>query len=145
MTTNTEKKSSKKKDGFFKFLLIVVVLGVIATLITGLVKMFLSLGLFGGDFDTQKLLTSSYILYGAAGAIPLLLMPTLFLWVFSKRKTLMSNVKTSFKVRGIGPYASGFQFSGVKKAKFCEYCGYEVRTGERECPECGGPVRNITL
>jgi hypothetical protein len=145
MTTSTKSGSGKKKGSFYKFLAIFVGLAVIGTLVTALVLMFSSFGFGGGDFDMERLQLSTYLLYGVAGSIPLLLMPTLFLWLFSRRKVIMNNVKASFQVRGIGPYASGFKFTGAKKARFCQYCGYEVRTGERECPECSGPVRNVNL
>ena len=142
MTTSTE---SKKPNRFFKYLAIFAFLAVIGTLITALVMMFTSLGIFGGEFNQERLMISTYIMYGVAGSIPLVLMPSLFLWVFSKRKTIVQNMRTSFQVRGIGPYASNFKFTGVKKSRFCEYCGYEVRSGERECPECSGPVRKMDL
>ena len=145
MTTSTTSKSSKKKDSFFKFLLIFIVLAIIGTLATALVIMFTSFGFGGEDFNLDRLMLSTYLMYGVAGSIPLILMPSLFLWMFSKRKTIMKNVKTSFRTRGIGPFAASFQHPGVKNARFCEYCGYEVRTGERECPECSGPVRKIDI
>ena len=47
------------------------------------------------------------------------------------------------KASQIGPYAPGYKPSGAKNPSFCEYCGYEVHYGERECPECGGPVRTV--
>lgn len=145
MTTNTKSQTSRKANSFYKFLAILAILAVIGTLIAALVMMFTSLGLGGGDFNFERMKISSYMLYGVAGAIPLILMPSLFLWIFSKRKVIMSNLKSSMKVRGIGPYAANYQHPGVNKARFCEYCGYEVRSGERECPECGGPVRKLDI
>ena len=145
MTTSTTSKSSKKKDSFFKFLLIFIVLAIIGTLVTALVIMFTSFGFGGEEFNLDRLMLSTYLMYGVAGAVPVLLMPTLFLWLFSKRKTVMLNVRTSFQTRRIGPFAASFQHPGAKNARFCEYCGYEVRTGERECPECSGPVRKIDI
>ncbi|MHA2256181.1 MAG: hypothetical protein ACXAAM_08920 [Candidatus Heimdallarchaeaceae archaeon] len=145
MTTSTKSSSGKKKDSFFKFLLIFIVLAVIGTLVAAIVIMFTSFGFGMGEFNQERLLLSTYLMYGVAGAVPVLLMPTLALWLFSKRKNIMKNVKTSFRTRGIGPYATSFQHPGAKNARFCEYCGYEVRTGERECPECSGPVRKIDI
>jgi len=145
MITITSEQNTKKSNSIFKYLFIIIAIGIVGTMIFALVRMFLSFLPFGSEMDTQKLLTSSYILYGVAGAVPLLLVPTMFLWINSRRKVIMNNVKTSFQVRGIGPYATSFQFSGAKKARFCQYCGFEVRSGERECPECSGPVRNIDL
>jgi hypothetical protein len=146
MTTSTRSESGKKKGSFFKYLAIFSVILVIGTLVAAMVLMFSALNIGGGGgVNLERLQLSTYMLYGVAGAFPLILMPSLFLWIFSRRKVIMNNVKTSFQVRGIGPYAAGFQFTGAKKARFCQYCGYEVRTGERECPECGGPVRKFEL
>ncbi len=145
MTTSTKSETGKKTGGFYKFLVIFTVLAVIGTMATAIVLMFTSFGFGTGEFNQDRLLLSTYLMYGVAGSIPLILMPSLFLWMFSKRKTIMKNVKTSFRTRGIGPFAASFQHPGVKNARFCEYCGYEVRTGERECPECSGPVRKIDI
>ena len=145
MTTSADNETAKKSGSIFKFLFIFVGLAIIGTLVTALVLMFSSFSFNGGEFDIDRLLLSTYLLYGVAGAVPLLLMPTVALWIFSKRKTLMNNIKVSMRTRGIGPFASSFQHSGVKNARFCEYCGFEVRTGERECPECSGPVRKLDI
>lgn len=145
MTTTTKSETRKKPNSFFKYLAIFVGLLVIGTLVTALVLMFTSFSFNGGEFNIDRLNLSTYLLYGVAGSFPLIFMPTIFLWVFSRRKSIMNNVKISMQARGIGPFAASFQHPGVKNARFCEYCGYEVRTGERECPECSGPVRKLDI
>ena len=131
--------TKKKSGGGFKFLAIFIALVVIGGIVTALVFIFTSLGF---PVDTDRLMIGVYIMYGVAGSIPLLVMPTLFGWLFSKRKTVFSSLQ-SMKLSKIGPYAPGYKPSAAKKQRFCEYCGFQVYSNERECPECGGPVRGI--
>ena len=44
---------------------------------------------------------------------------------------------------GLASYFGDTNYRYDDLNRFCEYCGFEVRTGERECPECGGPVRTL--
>jgi len=133
-------QDKKKKSGSgFKFLAVFIGLLVVGGMVTALVFIFTS---FGIPMDTDRLMIGVYIMYGVAGSIPLLVMPTLFLWLFSKRKTVFSSLQ-SMKLSKIGPYAPGYKPTGAKKQRFCEYCGFQVFTGERACPECGGPVKGI--
>ncbi len=133
-------QDTKKKSGSgFKYLAILVGLMIIGGIVTALVFIFTSLGM---DTDIDRLMIGVYIMYGVAGSIPLLVMPTLFGWLFSKRKTMVSSLQ-SFKLSKIGPYAPGYKPTTAKKQRFCDYCGFQVYSNERECPECGGPVRGI--
>ena len=139
MAQTQDKK--KKSGGGFKFVVIFLVLAEIGAMATALYFIFSSLGGIG-DTDIDRMMIGVYIFYGVAGSIPLLVMPTLFGWLFSKRKTMFSSLN-SFKLSKIGPYAPGYKPTAAKKQRFCEYCGFQVYSNERECPECGGPVRGI--
>ena len=136
MAQNSEIK--KKSGKGFRFLAIFIALLELGAIATALVFIFTSIM----STDIDRIMIGVYIIYGVAGSFPLLVMPLLFMGIFRKRKTIISSLQ-SMRISKIGPYAPGFKSSGVKKHRFCEYCGYEVRAGERECPECGGPVRDI--
>lgn len=132
-------EETKKKKGGFKYLIILSVLIFFGGIITGLVFIFTSIF---PDFDLDKMWTGNYILFGTIGFMMFIFMPILVISFARRRKVVFSSL-SSMKLSQIGPYAPGYKPSGVKKPRFCEYCGYEVKTGERECPECGGPVRSI--
>ncbi|MCE7741452.1 MAG: zinc ribbon domain-containing protein [Candidatus Heimdallarchaeota archaeon] len=138
MSTETKKKGS----GAFKYILLIEMLIFVGAIIAALVIIFSSI--FGEDpsTDIDRMMIGVYILYGSMGYIPFIVAPTLIL-MFTRRKNNMFSSLQSFKLSKIGPYAPGYKPSGVKKPRFCEYCGYEVILGERECPECGGPVKAI--
>ena len=127
-----------KKRGFKPFIITIAIeiLIFIGVLVTALVF------IFTGFYDNERLMTGVYMLYGVTGFIPLILMPTVFIMLFRRRNVMFTSLKT-FKMSKIGPYAPGYKPSGAKNPRFCEYCGYEVLYRERECPECGGPVRTI--
>ena len=132
-------EETKKKKGGFKYLIILSVLIFFGGIITGLVFIFTSIF---PDFDLDKMWTGNYILFGTIGFMMFIFMPILVISFARRRKVVFSSL-SSMKLSQIGPYAPGYKPSGVKKPRCCEYCGYEVKTGERECPECGGPVRSI--
>lgn len=132
-------EETKKKKGGFKYLIILSVLIFFGGIITGLVFIFTSIF---PDFDLDKMWTGNYILFGTIGFMMFIFMPILVISFARRRKVVFSSL-SSMKLSQIGPYAPGYKPSGVKKPRFCEYCGYEVKTGERECPECGGPIRSI--
>jgi len=132
-------EETKKKKGGVKYLIIFNVLIFIGGLVTGLVFIFTSIF---PDFDLDRLWTGNYIIFGTIGFMMFILMPAMVISLFRRRKTTFSSLQ-SMKFSQIGPYAPGYKPSGIKKPRFCEYCGYEVKTGERECPECGGPVKSI--
>lgn len=132
-------EETKKKKGGVKFLIIFNVLIFIGGIVTGLIFIFTSIF---PDFDLDRLWTGNYIIFGTVGFMMFILMPTMVISLFRRRKSTFSSLQ-SMKLSQIGPYALGYKPSGVKKHRFCEYCGYEVKTGERECPECGGPIRSI--
>lgn len=140
MTSN----STEKKGKGFKYAAILFGLLEVGGIIAGLVFIFMSFGDIGsgGGVDLDKLWIGNYILFGVAGALPLIGVPIMFAFISSRRKTITSAV-TNMRKNLIGPFAPNYTSSGVKKPRFCEYCGFEVRTGERECPECGGPVRTL--
>ncbi len=129
---------TKEKKGFkpFVFIIVLELLIFIGGMVTALVFIFTGFG------DTERLMTGVYMIYGVAGFVPVILMPTVFIMVFRRRKVMFSSL-SSFKLSKIGPYAPGYISSGTKNPRFCEYCGFEVIYGERECPECGGPVKTI--
>ncbi len=132
-------EETKKKKGGVKYIIIFNVLIFIGGIVTGLVFIFTSIF---PDFDLDKLWTGNYIIFGTIGFMMFILMPTMVISLTRRRKTVFSSLQ-SMKFSQIGPYAPGYKPSGMKKSRFCEYCGYEVKTGERECPECGGPVQSI--
>ena len=138
MSTETKKKGI----GAFKYILIIEGLLFLGTIVTAIVLIFSSV--FGDDPSTNidRMWIGIYMLYGVAGFIPFIFMPTVVIMFTRKRKTIFSSLK-SMKISKIGPYAPGYKPSGAKKARFCEYCGYEVICGEREGPGCGGPVQSI--
>lgn len=131
-----ESKESKFK---IKYVAIPGIFIFIGGIVTGLVFIFTSIF---PDFDLDKMWTGNSILFGTIGFMMFIFMPILVISFARRRKVVFSSL-SSMKLSQIGPYAPGYKPSGVKKPRFCEYCGYEVKTGERECPECGGPVRSI--
>ena len=139
MSTETKKKGF----GPFKFIIGLELLIFIGLLVTGFV--FLGMFIRNSVFFEESARTIWFALgfiYGAIGMVPVIIMPTLGIMLFRKRKVMFSSLQ-SFKLSKIGPYAPGYKPSGSKKPRFCEYCGFEVMDDERECPECGGPVRTI--
>ena len=134
------KEDAKKTGKGWKRLVITITVLLIGTLFTGLGIMLSATFIYPMNMDRFWL--GIGLLGGAGGAFPLILVPLLMIWLFRKRTNIFSTVQ-SFKLSKIGPYAPGYKPSGVKKPRFCEYCGYEVVAGERECPECGGPTKSI--
>ncbi|MHA1218664.1 MAG: hypothetical protein ACTSSN_10080 [Candidatus Heimdallarchaeaceae archaeon] len=132
-------EESKKKKGGVKYILILGVLIFIGGMVTGLVFIFTSIF---PTFDLDRMWTGNYILFGSIGFMMFIFMPVMVSWIFRKRKVVFSSL-SSMKLSKIGPYAPNYKPTGVKKPRFCEYCGYQVHASERECPECGGPIRTI--
>ena len=133
--------ANKKGTGKLKYILGAELLIFLAGIITGIVFIFLNI--FSSDpFNTDLLWIGLYCIWGACGFIFFVVFPTSMVMIFRRRNSMVSSLK-SFKINLTGPYAPGYKPSGVKKPRFCEYCGYEVLTGERECTECGGPVTAI--
>ena len=135
MTQETKKRTFKAR-----FVLIPGVLLFIGLIFTGIGFMFSSFMPFGDPFDMSGMWTGIYIMGASIGYLLVIFMPLMIFTVTRKR----TNLLTSFQLSKIGPYAPGYKPSPVaKKVKFCEYCGYQVHANERECPECGGPVRSV--
>ena len=132
---STETKKEKKFP--FKYIFAIEILILIAGIITAFYFIFSNIM---GDLDQMWI--GLYILWGSMGYVPVVIIPTVVLMVFKRRNSMFTSLK-NFKDSKIGPYAPGYKSSGAKKPRFCEYCGYEVLTGERECTECGGPVKTI--
>jgi hypothetical protein len=137
-------KSTDKKGKGFKFALILFGILEVGGIIAAFVLIFSSFAGIGsgGSIDLNRMWNGIYIIFGVTGALPLIGMPLLFSYASTKRKTITSAVE-SMRTKLIGPFDPNYTSSGVKNPRFCEYCGFEVRTGERECPECGGPVRTL--
>jgi len=131
-----ESKESKFK---VKYVVIPGLFVFIGGIVTGLVFIFTSLF---PTIDLDRLWMGNYFLFGTIGFMMFIFIPAMVIAFARKRKTVFSSLQ-SMKFSKIGPYAPGYKPSGIKKPRFCEYCGYEVKTSERECPECGGPVRSI--
>ena len=136
---STTEETKKKGKGWKKVLFLFGIIE-IGGMITALV--FIIIALTGSETSTDLLWTGFYILWGVGGSFPIIFVPLMFTIFIRRRNTLFSTVQ-SFKLSQIGPYAPGYKPSGVKNPRFCEYCGYEVLAGERECTECGGPIKNI--
>ena len=132
-----EKKSSSFKP---KYVLIPGLIIFIGGIFAGLGIMFTSFLPIGDPMDLSKLWLGLEIMGGAMGFIMFIFMPLMFFSVTRRRTNLLS----SFQMSKIGPYAPGYKPTpNVKKVSFCEYCGYQVEENERECPQCGGPVRSL--
>ena len=131
-----ESKESKFK---VKYVVIPGIFIFIGGIVTGIVIVFTSIF---PDFDLDRLWIGNYIIFGTIGFMMFIFMPAMVISFTRRRKTVFSSLQ-SMKFSKIGPYAPGYKPSGMKKPRFCEYCGYEVKTAERECPECGGPIRSI--
>ena len=135
MTKETEKKKFKAR-----YVLIPGLLIFLGGIFTGIGLLFSSFLPFGDPIDLDRLWTGNYVIFGTIGFMFFIFMPTMIFSITRKRNSLLS----SFQLSKIGPYAPGYKAkTAIKKAKFCEYCGYQVHANERECPECGGPIRAI--
>ena len=142
MTIEISAEMKKKGIGNIKYLIGFELFILFGGLITGIVFIFRAI--FTSDFMpyASSMWIGIYIMAGSMGFALLVIAPTTVIMATRRRKDMFSSLQ-SFKISAIGPYAPGYKPSGVKKPRFCEYCGFEVLKGERECPECGGPVKTI--
>ncbi|MHA1419739.1 MAG: hypothetical protein ACTSVO_09765 [Candidatus Heimdallarchaeaceae archaeon] len=145
--TNQSEEKPKKRYGFkiILFLFGIIEIGLIVTAITFIVSATADFPL---DFD--KMITG-YILIAAFGGLLVIFFPILIIsFVMSKRKELtktfhnISSSVSSASAAALAPYTASYRPSKSGKVYYCDYCGYEVKSHERECPECGGPIKRGT-
>ena len=143
MTNQQEDKPSKSK-GFFVGLLLFGLVE-IGLLVTAFVYIFGEI--FSPDMiDFSKYWTGFWYLGGFMVGLIIVLPILMIAFIMSKRKAL---TKTFHNITGsvttstaaLAPYSASYRPTKKGNVFYCDYCGYEVRSNERECPECSGPIK----
>ncbi len=140
MSEQEEKKS--KKGSLFKIIAIILVLGDVSLLIIGLVKIFS--GIAEPNIDLKfELINSGMIFIWAFGGVLIILIPALTItFILSRAKSFtktFNNIPRSSP--NMDAYSASYRPSKRGNIYYCDYCGYEVKSHERECPECSGPIK----
>lgn len=140
MSEQEEKKS--KKGSLFKIIAIILVLGDVSLLIIGLVKIFS--GIAEPNIDLKfELINSGMIFIWAFGGVLIILIPALMItFILSRAKSFtktFNNIPKSSP--NMDAYSASYRPSKRGNIYYCDYCGYEVKSHERECPECSGPIK----
>ena len=132
----------KRRDSGFKFLAIFVGFLVVGSVIAGIVVMMLGLNFWNPlEMNLDLFWIGIYILFGASGLAILGLPAVMCGWLNKRRGIIAETMKTVEKNIKDIPYPTFSQALKAKRRDYCEYCGFEVYSKERECPECGGPIK----
>jgi uncharacterized membrane protein len=147
MTNQPEEDKPKKGKGF-KIVLIsfgIIEVGLIFTAIALIVS-----SAFTFPVDFERMITG-YILIAVFGGLLVIVFPILVIsFIMSKRKEItktfhnISSSASTATAAALAPYSASYRPSKTGKTYYCDYCGYEVKSHERECPECSGPIKRGT-
>ncbi len=142
--TNQSETKPKKGNGF-KIALILLGLLEIGLIITAFTFIFSTIFEYPLDFD--KLVTG-YIFLGIFVGVLIIVFPILMIsFIMSRRKQItktfhnISKSTSTATAAALAPYSASYRPSKSGKVYYCNYCGYEVKSHERECPECSGPIK----
>lgn len=149
MTNQQEEAKPKPKKGKgYKIALIsfgIIEIGLIFTAIA----LFVS-SAFSFPVNLDRIITG-YILIAVFGFLLVIFFPILLIsFIMSKRKELtktfhnISSSASAATAAALAPYSASYRPSKTGKTYYCDYCGYEVKSHERECPECSGPIKRGT-
>lgn len=143
MTKQSESKP--KKNNGFKIALLLLGLLEIGLIITAFTYIFSTI--FDYPLDFEKLMTG-YIFLGIFVGVLILVFPILMIaFVTSRRKQItktfhnISSSASTATAAALAPYSASYRPTKSGKVYYCNYCGYEVKSHERECPECSGPIK----
>ena len=140
MSEQEEKKS--RKGSFFKIIAIIIVLGDISLLVIGLVKIFRGIAEPNIDLKFELISSGMIFIWIFAGVLVILLPIIVILFILSRAKSFtktFNNIPRSSP--NMDAYSASYRPSKRGNAYYCDYCGYEVKSHERECPECSGPIK----
>ena len=145
--TNQSETKPKKSNGF-KIALILLGIIEIGLIITAFTIIFSTI--FDSPIDFDRLITG-YIFLGIFVGVLIIVFPILMIsFVMSRRKQItktfhnISSSASTATAAALAPYSASYRPSKSGKTYYCDYCGYEVKSHERECPECGGPIKRGT-
>ncbi len=140
MSEQEEKKS--RKGSFFKIIAIIIVLGDISLLVIGLVKIFRGIAEPNIDLKFELISSGMIFIWIFAGVLVILLPIIVILFILSRAKSFtktFNNIPRSSP--NMDAYSASYRPSKRGNVYYCDYCGYEVKSHERECPECSGPIK----
>ena len=144
MTNQQEEDKPKKGTGFKVALILfgIIEIGLIITAITFIVSAAID---FPVDFERM---ITGYILIAIFGGLLITFFPILMIsFIMSRRKSLtktfhnISSSVSSASAAALAPYSASYRPSKSGTVYYCNYCGYEVKSHERECPKCSGPIK----
>ncbi|MBY9000639.1 MAG: hypothetical protein KGD64_06980 [Candidatus Heimdallarchaeota archaeon] len=144
--TSQEGEDQPKKGSVFKVILILF--GIIEIgLITAALSFIIGASLSADPWIDLDQLFTGYILMGIFAGSLIIVFPILIIsFIASKRKAITKtfhNITSSVtsSAADLAPYSASYRPSKSGQVYYCDYCGYEVRSQERECPECSGPIQ----
>ncbi len=142
MTNQSEEKPKKGKG--FKIVIILFAIIEIGLIATGLTYIIRSFAMFPNNLD--MFFTGMIFIWVFIGSIIIFFPILIISFVMSKRKSLTKtfhNISSSVgaSAAALAPYSASYRPSKSGKIYYCDYCGYEVKSHERECPECSGPIK----
>ena len=129
------RKKSKRK----RIVLLIVLLEIAAFLTA--ITMFI-IAIVSDDFDVGWKFSSigGGIFFGVVGSSMVFMIVGFFTGIRRGRKMTFSSPTGSDAKTA--PYTTkSYQKKIPTITFFCEYCGYKVSKKERECPKCGGPIK----
>ena len=137
-----QKKEKSKKGSLFKIIALILVLGDVSLLVIGLVKIFS--GIAEPNIDLKfELISSGMIFIWIFAGVLIISFPVLVISLTLSRAK--SFTKTFNNIPRSSPnmdaYSASYRPSKRGNVYYCDYCGYEVKSHERECPECSGPIK----
>ncbi|MHA1667830.1 MAG: hypothetical protein ACTSUR_04150 [Candidatus Heimdallarchaeaceae archaeon] len=136
---NREQQKSHNTKGFVAGIILIITV-VLSCFVVGFVFIFRGLNIGTPFVDLQTLQIGTYIIYGGVGSL-ILLFPIMILLMINRRKRIMFRTMQELGSPLNQPYPTTSQALRAKRTYYCQYCGFEVRPGERKCPECGGPIK----
>ncbi|MHA1200189.1 MAG: hypothetical protein ACTSQF_12760 [Candidatus Heimdallarchaeaceae archaeon] len=146
MTSQSEEKPKKRKG--FKIILILFVIIEIGLIATGLSFIIRSFAIFPNNID--MFFTGMIFIWICIGSVIIFFPILIISFIMSKRKELtktfhnISSTASTATAAALAPYSASYRPSKTGKVYYCDYCGYEVKSHERECPECSGPIKRGT-
>ena len=137
MTKQYGEDKPKKGTGFKVVLILfgIIEIGLIATALAFIIGSISDpLG------ETSRMWTGLILIYVFAGTLIIFFPIIMISFVMSRRKAITKtfhNITSS----ALAPYSASYRPSRSGQVYYCDYCGYEVKSHERECPECSGPIK----